>query len=140
MKQLSLIEKTFMLKDIKIFSSLELDLLLAISEKVGQDFYNSNEVVFDIGQMAYQMYIVAKGSVILEANATKKILKEKSIFGDESLFSENPRRYRATCTTNTLLLTLSRTNLLNILSECPSVSLEFLHIYTKNMGVKDYEN
>lgn len=140
MKQLSLVEKTFLLKKIKIFSSLELDLLLAISEKIGQDFYNENEMVFDMNQVGYQMYIIGKGAVMLKTSTTKKILTPEDFFGDESLFNEQARSYKAICIKDSLLLTLSRTNLLNILSECPSVSLEFLHIYTSNMEFKPHEN
>lgn len=127
------------MKHIRVFSSLGLDLLLAISEKIGQDFYNKDEIVFDVDQTAYQMYVITEGSVLLTSSNGSKILTSNDFFGDESLFSEKSREYRVTCLCETSLLTLSRTNLINILSECPSVAMAFLNIYAKNLCWKNYE-
>ncbi len=60
---------------------------------------------------------------------------------DVCLFNENPRTYSAICTSNTLFLTLSRTNLLTIISECPTVAVSLLKCYTKAISCRQsYEN
>mgnify|MGYP000297784411 CR=1 FL=1 len=50
-------------------------------------------------------------------------------FGDESLFSDKTRTYRAVAEETTTLLTLSKTNLFTMISECPSIGVGFLQVY-----------
>ena len=133
MKKLSLIEKAFFLKQTLLFNDLDLDLLIAIAEKMHQDLYDKNEKVFDLHQIANRMYIIAKGSVdiIDESLHTLKSLTANDFFGDESLFNEKPRGYKAICTKDSLLISLTKTNLYNIISECPSVALALLSCHAK---------
>ena len=63
MKPLSLIEKAFFLKKVKIFADLDLDLLLAVAEKLHYDEYDQNEQVFALNQAANRMYLIVQGSV-----------------------------------------------------------------------------
>ena len=63
MKPLSLIEKAFFLKKVKIFADLDLDLILAVAEKLHYDEYDQNEQVFAQGQAANRMYLIAQGNV-----------------------------------------------------------------------------
>ena len=133
MKLFSLIEKAFFLKKVKIFEDLDLDFLLAIADKMHQDIYDKKEVIFSLGQIANQIYLVAKGKVILYSkNDQPTYLEEKGdFFGDESLYNEEPRAYRAVAATDSLLFMLSRTDLLTIISECPTVAIALLKHYTK---------
>jgi CRP/FNR family transcriptional regulator, cyclic AMP receptor protein len=132
MKQLSLIEKAFFLKKTKVFSDLDLDLLLAIADKISQDLYDKDETVFSINQVANRMYFVANGTVQILDQGDQMIaeLSPPEFFGDEALFNEKPRTFHAICKTEALLLTLSRSNLMTILSECPSVATSFLQCYS----------
>ena len=129
MKQLSLIEKAFFLKKTKLFSDLDLDMLVAIADKLNQDVYDPNEKIFEINQRANFIYFIAKGSVQLTDETNSIELHEESFFGDESLFNEKPRTYKAFCTQPSLILTLSRSQLLSIISESPSVALALLEFY-----------
>ncbi len=133
MKHLSLIEKTFFLKKTKLFEGLDLDFLLAISDKLSQDLYDKQEKVFGINQVANRLYFIAKGSVLLYDKDKKPIkrLGEKAFFGDEGIFNEKPRSYQAICEEDSLILTLSRTNFLHIISECPSVAVTLLQCYSQ---------
>ncbi len=135
MKKLSLIEIAFFLKRLKIFNDLDLDLLIAIAEKANQDIYDSNEKVFSISQRPMRIYLIAKGSVAIYGPEKKLIasLKEEDFFGDESLFNERARSYHAVCESKTLFITLSKTNLLNIISECPTVAIAILNLYAKKI-------
>ncbi len=138
MKHLSLIEKAFFLKRTKIFSDLDLDLLLAVADKISQDLYEKEETVFTMNQVANRMYLIAHGSVkILDAEG--KVVSELSppeFFGDESLFNEKPRTYTALCKTDALLLTLSRSHLMTIISECPSVATSLLQCYAHPLACR----
>lgn len=132
MKELTLIEKAFCLKNISIFKDLDLDLLLAIADKMHQDIYDKNEKVFEINQIGKNIYFIEEGAVqILDENNNEiKTLQQNDFFGDESLFSDQPRAYGVTCSEDTLLLSLSKTNFYGIISECPTVAISLLNAYS----------
>lgn len=131
----SLIEKAFFLKKIRLFSELELELLLAVAEKLHADDYDAKEKVFDAGQVANRIYFVAIGEVeILDENGKLlALITKENYFGDEALFNEKPRGYLAICKTDSLLLSLSRSHLLSIISECPSVAVSLLQMYSQKL-------
>jgi CRP-like cAMP-binding protein len=133
MKPFSLIEKTFFLKKIRLFAELDFELLLSIAEKMHDDDYDANEKVFTAGQVANRIYFIAHGTVEL-TDSKMRPLGELSVgdcFGDESLFNDTPRAYAAVCKTDALLLTLSRSHLLSIISECPSIAVSLLQSYSQ---------
>jgi CRP/FNR family transcriptional regulator, cyclic AMP receptor protein len=131
MKKLNLIDKAFLLKRTPLFSTLDLDLLLAIADKLGIANHEAGETVFSYNQDANRMYFIAQGDVRILDKDKKPlaVLREDDFFGDESLFYEKPRGYQAICESDTMLLTLSRTNLFSIISECPSVAMGLLQLY-----------
>lgn len=133
MKNFSVIEKIFFLKKTKLFADLDLDLLLAIADKLSQDIYDKKEKVFGINQVANRLYFIGQGSVSIleEEGALIKNLEAGDFFGDEGIFNEKPRSYQAICQEDSLILTLSRTNFLSIISECPSVAVALLQCYAQ---------
>jgi len=138
MKKLSLIDKAFLLKRTPLFATLDLDLLLTIADKLGLSLLEAGEPVFSIDQEANRMYLIAKGGIrILDKQKRElALLGADDFFGDESLFHDKPRGYEAVCDADTTLLTLSRTNLLSIISECPSVALGFLQVYSSPIAFR----
>ena len=131
----SLIEKAFFLKKLRLFSDLDLEILLAIAEKLHEDEYEKEEKVFTPGQVANRIYLIESGSVQI-FDEHKRPLCELGVgdyFGDESLFNEQPRSYTAICKADTLFLTLSRSHLLSIISECPSVAVTLLQTYSQQL-------
>lgn len=129
----SLIEKAFFLKKMRLFNDLDVELLLAIAEKLHEDDYDKDEKVFTPGQVANRIYLIAEGTVQI-LNEERKTLFELNagdFFGDESLFNDQPRGYAAVCKTDALLFTISRSHLLSIISECPSVAVTLLQAYSQ---------
>lgn len=135
MKRPNLIDKAFLLKRTPLFSTLDLDLLLSIADKLSSVDYDPGDYVFLLKEEANRMYFIFKGQVEIRLTPSKPFftLKNGDFFGEESLFSNLPRSYEALCPIDTHLLTLSRTNLYSIISECPAVALGFLQIYTSAM-------
>lgn len=131
----SLIEKAFFLKRVRLFADLSLELLLAIAEKLYEDDYDPQEKVFEAGQVANRIYLVFEGSVEIVDSWGKPLqeLGAFDFFGDESLFNEQPRAYSARCLKKSLFYTLSRSHLLSILSECPTVALALLQGYAQEL-------
>lgn len=138
MKRLTLIDKAFLLKRTPLFATLDLDLLLSVADKLGVVMYESGEEIFPVNQEAHRMYFVAKGAVLIRNQRHEVIsrLTSADFFGDESLFNGKPRTYEAVSETDTLLLTLSRSHLSMILSECPTVALSFLQEYASLLSFR----
>lgn len=132
MKILTLIDKAFLLKRTPLFRMLDLDLLLIISDKLGLVQMDANEYVFAKGEPASRMYFIASGVIdILDENRERlSSLHSPDFFGDEALLSDKMRGYFALSKTDSTLLTLSKTNLLTIISECPQVAIGLLQMYT----------
>lgn len=134
MKIFTLIEIAFFLKKNILFQDLDLDILLAIAEKMGQDTYAMQEMVFEKEQIASKMYFIAKGGVqLINEEHLIAELKKEDFFGDEALFNEKHRAYSAICIEETLLLSLSKNHLLSIISECPSVGITLLKLFAKKI-------
>lgn len=132
MKPLTLIDKAFILKRTPLFTALSLDLLLSIADKLNPVAFEANDYVFVANEEANRMYFIVKGQINIQSVEGQSIciLSTADFFGEESLFNNKPRGYAAFCSADTLLLALSRTNLYTILSECPSVAIGFLQVYT----------
>src|SRR5437870_2693731 len=98
----SLVEKAFFLKKTSLFSELELELLLAIAEKLHEDDYDQGEKVFSSKQVANRIYFIMEGAVQIfdEKNKILAELHSGGYFGDEALFNEEPRSYTALCKTD----------------------------------------
>lgn len=138
MKRLTLVDKAFFLKKSPMFSSLDLDLLLAISDKLNLVTFDAQKTIFGIGEEAFRMYFIVKGSVQIK-DAKGQLLCElcdEDFFGDEALFNEKPRAYEVVSKTETVLLTLTKTNLLTVISECPSVAVGLLQAYTSAISFR----
>lgn len=138
MKKITLIDKTFLLKRTPLFYTLDLDLLLAIGDKLGIVMFEPGESIFNINEEGHRIYFIHKGEIEIR-NKDKQIcstLAPGDYFGEEALFNDKPRAYEAISKTESQLLTLSRTNLLTIISECPSVALGLLQVYTGQFPVR----
>lgn len=133
MKKMTLIDKAFSLKRTPMFSTLELDLLLPIADKLGMTYADVNEVIFDIKEQAYSMYLIIQGHVDIYDQSNMKLasLSEGAFFGEEAIFNGRPREYRAVSKGQTELLVLSGSDLLVLIHEYPKVATGFLEVYTK---------
>lgn len=142
MTKLNLIDRAFFLKKIPLFSDLDLELLLAIADKLQLLTFEPNLPIFSITENAQRMYFIVKGSIEIrdEQQRCLATLGPEDFFGDESLFNEKPRGYQAVSKTESLLLSLSRTNLFSIISECPSVAIGLLQAYTAQTRFRSRSN
>ena len=133
MNTLTLIDKAFLLKQTPLFGELDLDVLLPIADKLGTVHKAAAETIYTVGETAEQMYIIAKGNIDILDHEGRicEQLKETDFFGDKALFHYKPRQYKAVCTTDAVLFTLSRTYLLTILAESYTVALGFLRVYSE---------
>ncbi len=138
MKHLTLLEKSFLLKKTPMFSSLELDLLLPIADKLNQSEIPESEVIFDINEQAYSLYFIVSGEVgIYDSKGNTVIsLSEGEVFGEESIFSGSPRSYKVLTQNHLNILTLSKADLLAIIHEYPQVAVGFLEAYARVVPIR----
>lgn len=135
MKKLTLIDKAFLLKRTSPFLTLDLDYLFTIADKLGMLEYDKDDIIFVPGDEAHRMYFISNGEVEIQGKNEEVFqIKSGDFFGEESLFCNKPRNYTVKALADTSLLTLSRTHLMSIISECPDVALNFLHLYTSNFS------
>jgi CRP/FNR family cyclic AMP-dependent transcriptional regulator len=131
MRNLNLIDKAFLLKKTALFGSLDLDILLSIADKMESLHYHPQDPIFQIHQDAHRMYLILSGHISICDSQGSEIaqLKAGDFFGDEAIFSEKKRAYSATSASRVELLALTRSHLLSIIQECPSVALSLLEAY-----------
>ena len=131
MRHLTLVEKAFFLKKTELFSELDLDLLLAISDKAEERFFRPQGTIFSLNQEAHKLYIILDGCVSITDKQGKMIasLKPHDYFGDEALISNKLRGYLAMATEKTHLLTISRTHCFEIMLESPQIAISLLRAY-----------
>lgn len=135
---LSMVEKAFLLKKTDLFSGTDLDLLLAVAENLAILSCEKGSSVFKNGQKARRLYFLIEGCVEVanERNHTLAVLHPVDYFGDEALFSDTTRAYSVHCMKDSLMLTLSRSNLFHLIEECPWVALTFLRHYSASAGFR----
>jgi CRP-like cAMP-binding protein len=138
MKRFTLIDKAFLLKRTPLFSALDLDLLLTIADKLGYVLFDPGDYIFVVEEEANRMYFIVTGQVEIQSphHDLRCTLGNGDFFGEESLFNNKPRAYAAYTPIETQVLTLSRTNLYTIISECPSVAVGFLQVYTSALPIR----
>ena len=134
MKHLTLIEKAFFLKRLQLFSELDLDLLLAIADKVEELSVEKEDIIFTVNQDAHRLYCIYSGEVAIfdESKYCLAMLYPPDYFGDEALFNQTSRRYAAVATTDTSLLTIGRGHLSEVMLESPAVAIALIRAYAKN--------
>lgn len=135
MTPLTIIEKAFFLKKTELFQELDIDLLLAIADKAELRYCVKNEAIFSINQDAHRLYVILQGSVLITNDEEQNlaVLHPGDFFGDESLFNQEPRGYNVKADGNdvTIVLTISRTHLIEIILECPQVAIAIIRAYAR---------
>jgi CRP/FNR family cyclic AMP-dependent transcriptional regulator len=133
MNKLTLIDRAFFLKRLPIFSTLDLDILLAIADKLHVVNFEEGQIIFGVNEDAHRMYFIVKGRIEIRVNDQSHLafLEHDDYFGEEALFSEQPRSYEAISKSDSIVMALSKTNLLSIISECPGVAVGLLQAYTR---------
>lgn len=135
---MNLVDKAFLLKKTSIFNSLDMDFLLAISDKAETVTFKPNTFIFSEGQQSFSLYIISEGLVRLSrSTASLEVnLKPYDSFGEEGLFSNKPRLYSAKAATAVKALVLSKGVFLCVIEECPSIAIYLLELYAKQVPLR----
>ncbi|MBI3900911.1 MAG: cyclic nucleotide-binding domain-containing protein [Chlamydiia bacterium] len=131
MRNLNLIDKAFLLKKTSLFETLDLDILISIADKMEPLSFHPSEMIFHAQQEGHLMYFILSGEVSIDPPVAH--LRAGEFFGDEALFGEKRRGYSARCRTCVDLLALSRSHIVSIMHECPTVALSLLESYAAHL-------
>lgn len=129
------IEKAFLLKKTFLFADLNLEHLVAIANKIEIQVLNRGEHVFKDNQNALHIYIIERGQIQLIDKDNQLLIElgEGDLFGDEALFNDQLHQYQARCSSDCHLLTLTKKHITAIISECPSVAINLLEAFARQI-------
>lgn len=133
MKNYTLLDKAFLLKRTPLFASLELDLLVSIADKLGKVIFAPSECLFAVGDTATRLYLLVEGKVAIYNKDGVLIthLTPVDLFGEEALFTDGLRRYRAESEREVLTFVLAPSQVMTIMAECPSVATALIRLFAE---------
>jgi CRP-like cAMP-binding protein len=143
LKSYSLLENVIFLKKTALFSSIKTSELRAVASIVEElSFHYGDEIVKenDPGDSAY---IIKEGRVkIVKKTPDNQLVKLADLsagefFGEMSLFDDEARSATAYAQTPCILLRLMRDDLMDVLTEYPSIAVELIKIFVKRLRAAD---
>ena len=112
-----------LLKNTKIFASLNRRQLDSIDRIIYERFFQAGETVFQQGDPGIGMYIIQEGIIYIVQMPAEHILAELAagdFFGEIALLNETPRSASAIAKTDCTLLCVSQPDLLGLFKRDPS--------------------
>lgn len=125
------------LKELLIFSKLEWDEVKLICERAYEKRYYKNEVIFFENDNDQKLYILVAGRVklsMLSPDGKEKvltILQEGDIFGEMSLFDQDPHPLTAEVVEDARLVILPFKDLETIIMKNPKVAIKIIEALAK---------
>jgi len=117
-----------LLRRTQLFGGLDDDALDRLAASVGQRSYRRGDVIFYEGDAGDSLFVVASGRVKLEVGSRAgdtmllTTLGAAETFGELALIDQGARSATATALEPTLLLSVSRPTLINLLTERPGLA------------------
>ncbi len=127
-------DRTALLGSVPLFEGLSIDDLDVLAKRVIERRWRAGEMIFNLGDPAEAMYLVADGHVNIHLpgedsrRISLKDIARGEYFGELSLFDDKPRSASALATTDVVLLELDRTGLVNYLDGRPQAAMAILQM------------
>jgi len=128
-----------LLRRIDLFSDLSDEDLLHVAEAAKVHNFQRDERVFDEGDAADTLYVVASGKInIVVTSAEGKdlilaVLGEGQVFGEMGLLDSAPRSASAITATPAELISIARLDFDKLLESQPGLSRKLLHIMAERL-------
>lgn len=125
-------EKSKCLKELIVFSKLDWDEVKLICERASERVFQKNEIIFFECNNDKKLYILVAGRVklsMLSPDGKEKvvdILQEGDIFGEMSLFDQDPHPLNAEVLEDARLVILSFEDLESIIMQNPGVAIKII--------------
>jgi CRP/FNR family cyclic AMP-dependent transcriptional regulator len=100
--------------------------------------YRQGEVIFERGQPADCMYVVAEGEVEIAVEGQSiDVLGREAIFGEMALIAREPRSATARARTDCRLIEIAEKRFLHLVHETPFFALEVMRVLAKRLRRHD---
>ncbi|MFN2341619.1 MAG: Crp/Fnr family transcriptional regulator [Halanaerobium sp.] len=125
------------LKDLIVFNNLDPEELELLCQNSYAKFYEEDEVIFFENDSVKKLYLLVKGKVklsMLSAEGKEKvltILQEGDIFGELSLFDEDPHPLTAEVVEDARLLIIPWNEMEKMIQERPSLAIKIIEALSK---------
>ncbi|ACL69351.1 Crp/Fnr family transcriptional regulator [Halothermothrix orenii] len=125
------------LKELMVFSKMERDEVALICERAYEKWFRKGEVIFFENDDNRNLYVLVSGRVklsMLSAEGKEKvltILQEGDIFGEVSLFDQDPLPVTAEVIKDSRLIVLPVKDLENIIMKNPKVAIKIIEALAK---------
>lgn len=127
MKNPSLIQKAFLLKKTHLFEEMDLDSILAVTDKIDSVCVKEGQFLYQKGQVPKHIFIILEGCVELTYNdQTIKKVESGEILGELELFSNQNYTQSALCQSPTITLAFTKKQLSSIFAESPKIALTLI--------------
>jgi CRP/FNR family transcriptional regulator len=111
------------LKELKIFSDLDIDALKHLSQLFEEKVYKNGAIIFEEGSVGNSMMVIALGKVRVsqkpnpETEEALKVLKTGDVFGEMALLEDLPRSATIIAHSDVVILEIKREKFLNFLDQ-----------------------
>ncbi|MES2200161.1 MAG: cyclic nucleotide-binding domain-containing protein [Chlamydiota bacterium] len=124
----ALLSKIAVLREVKLFKDLTLDVLQEIAHKIQRRKITRGEVIFTEGDVPYGLYIISLGEVAIQKGKTRlAVLKEHDFFGEGGLLNNDPRSATATAESDCVLLYLDNETFNSLIVSYPEILSMVIH-------------
>jgi CRP/FNR family cyclic AMP-dependent transcriptional regulator len=133
------VDSVELLRSIPLFEGLAEDDLQVLAGSVNSKPFKAGQLVFNQGDAAGQMYIVADGHVNIHLpgdgsmRVSLKDIARGEYFGELALFDDKPRSASALATTDAVLLELTRDMLSSYVERRPRAAMAILRTMSERL-------
>ncbi len=137
---LSTIEKIIFLKEVSFFEGMTVDQLKILAGVAEEQVFNEEAVIYPEGAPGGVLYVIVRGRIALEREGQRKgsysriaTLNTYGYFGENTLFDSSPSTERAIAVQDTLMLSLRREPLLELMRRNPDLSLKLINVLSRRL-------
>ena len=119
---MNIMDKTILLRRVKLFESVPVESLQAIAEIAQKRDIAQGETIFNENDETDRFYCIVSGTVCIKKNEwVLSELHEADYFGELGLLDNMPRSATAIASSNGALLYIEKEAFLNILEDLPEI-------------------
>lgn len=124
---------------VPIFSNLDDDEIKKVDRIAKSRIYRKGDIIFTEGDAPAVLYIIHEGRIKLYRDTEDgrevimNILGNGEFFGEMTLFTGEPLKASAVALDDSILCSISRSDMLVILNENPSIAVKIMEILTRRL-------
>ena len=132
--KLSAIEKVLFLKGTDFFRELGGEYLLHISKVASESEFQSDDTIFEEGDLDRSMFIVVEGAVRIEVHGKEvNVLKSGSCFGEMALLDGKARSASAVAVEDTHVLKIEYDEFFELITERPEIAKGVMAVLSERL-------